>query len=1200
MRVVKVLSLVVLSGVLLWIASTSPGLSQWVTELAQRTYPFASTTSEPSRLETTAIGEKPKKRNSTTLRGVPSKIAAVAQPERPEADPELILFLPLVNHTERRLHPTFADGYHAALATHASIYLGHKVVDPGLAVRLADRLGNEPWFGLPNLFEYTDEIVGKAAKRAGAGAVVWGELKPDGSISIDAKAFAEGADVSPWHDLSVAAPIDEPIDSIFWDGPRRLLGALSDARRFNHSAATDLEMNSPDGADRDLQAAMDLFYSGDPANARRAEFALAKLAVRYPSDPAPLVELAFVRSVRPLLFDYEPVSGLMRDGVNVARTLALLHSDLSPAQRARLQLVDHLYVGHTTSDAAFAAYVRSLPANAAERLLLGWLHVDRSREVLGTARAELPGQLGWALTPLARTQGYEARISFATDTAKANLDTRVFESPVMIKFLYSVAEDRGEWGDRRLWSSALFPFAAREALEILRTSCLLLLSQEALASCAEPLISLMTDYAPDLELSPESLANELDWEMALAEIAPYWSSASLPEEPDLALPDKDILGQDPSFAAYWYFTSRVIGATAQAFKSRETSLGAERSPEELLMSRGRVRIHRSLEWMMDASYQGAWRGYSRAQPDEFEPYLELLDPISRQNPYAIWRRWSLYRQLGKQVEKTLNPFHLVSHDPYDPRWIRSARKTTGKDAIYNANWLGVLVPMTDFVMHRVADDWHNGGETNTAYELLRARVESRISDQIAIKLDETMKLLNRPAKERLAVVGRASAAFPTRVELQYAEANLLTELKQFDKATAQFKKVQLSHKHYKSACLGLGRVALMQGDLQKMDRILFECGERAESKWHARILFAKAADLRMDNDDFEGAVEAFQRSRARVGGAGDVLSGLGDAYFYLGDHEASLKNLNSLVSLYDRPGSTGGRRHIAKLALLNGKPAKALEQLKSILTDGEDPSHATLSLLRATYFALGDFNAFREVCERLDTPEAHYQLAIAYWRANRDRETALQLLAKHQEKRPHSEWGPYRAAAIHREAGDLEQANVEIARALELDGDDVAAQRLAAQIWIERGDLPPAIKLAKRHLAEAPRKIFSWELRARVEIAQGKFANARRSIRHAAKKFYPWKAYKSGDYWLAAQELWVLEAALVGKSGSRADDLALAQNLGRATKRTVNYPDVWAALARVRRHLGDAKGAAEADRFAAHLIPSRNGAPSPSPASLAH
>ncbi len=1120
---------------------------------------------------------------TSVLEGVPTVIGSVAQPTRPELVPERIAFLPFA-HRQKRVARAFGHAYHTSLAAYAAMVLERDVVDPELAVTVVRRLGNTHWWALPNKFEYSEETLRKAAKRLGAGAVVFGVMHPDGRVTMDALAIAEGVDVSAWKDFEVAAPQDTPVDVAFWNGPRTLLEKLIEAGRLPDIDGFDSDRETDAKHTAAIREAMALFWTGDLANMRRAETILAQVAVADRGRAEALVELAFVRAVRPMLFEHEAFSGILREGANAARNLAWLHDDLTPAHRQRLRFVDHLYVGHAMSDRAFDQFVASFSPSASERTLLAVLYQNRSRASVESRDAEVPGDLGWALQHVAAGTGRDERRAIATNVISTDTSSKVFETPLLIEIMQQRAIGRGDWNDRRIWAMSKVPFAAREAMETLRSTCQLL-DESHWEACIGPVHGMLGEYADEVPSARDMVADDEAWEIALEAGTAYWASFALPDSPMHALPKKDVLQQDPMFAAQWYFISRLIGVSRETLSVREEILGASRGAAELLTGSARNRLHHALEWMFDSAYQRAWVGKERAQADEYQPYFELLDPISRENPFAMWKRTYFIRDQGKNVHKNLSRVHLVSYDPFDPRFIGSHRRPDGKASAYNANWLGAVVPMPNDTLARVADDWIRAGEYTRARELLEERYRTHTNDHIALELDDALDELRATPEERLAVAERALRKFPGRLQVKMVAANRMADGRRYTDAKRLYAELKEFPSYFRTACLASGRIAVLEKRIHELEPMLVDCAKNAPDKWGARALWSKVGEIRSDRDDFEGALEAYGMARRAVGGAGDVLSGMAWNHALLGNEEAAREWYDKLIRVYDTDVKSSGRRELVVHLLGRAQAKQALEILEGILDERDYPYKDEAQLLLATHLALGRFDDFRKTCDQLDSDYCSYWLGVGYWEALRDRDAALKHLSKFRKNYPYDVYAMVEEGRVRFESGDLEGAKQVVEEALELEPDYKVVSHLATQVWIASGELDRAREFASERLRRFPASIASWEARARVAMANGDLAKARRAIQNASKRLYPWDTYETERYWYDIQSLWLLEAELVGKVGSREDDLLLAKNLKRAAIRTVIYGDVWNALARVRRHLGDEEGAQRAQEYAYRMEP---------------
>jgi hypothetical protein len=211
-------------------------------------------------------------------------------PERAsELQPDVVLFLPMVNRTARRIHPSYVRGFDRTLAAFADSQLGLRVVDPEIAGALSREMGFPDDYEAESSFVPNEESLNQAARRVGAGVVVWGELLPDQRVSLHAKALHPGADAVPWDGAGVK--LEGSPDEAYFDGPRQLLRPWRSER-----ISQDEEI--PASAREELALAVRQAAQIDPTGIERAQATLSRLAESYPLWNAPWLELTALSARR--------------------------------------------------------------------------------------------------------------------------------------------------------------------------------------------------------------------------------------------------------------------------------------------------------------------------------------------------------------------------------------------------------------------------------------------------------------------------------------------------------------------------------------------------------------------------------------------------------------------------------------------------------------------------------------------------------------------------------------------------------------------------------------------------------------------------------------------------------------------------------------------------------------------------------------
>lgn len=1090
--------------------------------------------------------------------------APAAVPESASrGDADAVLVLPFVNRTPHPIHPSWLRAFDRTLAAHAAVFGGRTVVDPELAPAVAASLGLPGPGATSSGFVPDPAALLREARGAGAGTVIWGELRADGTAAL----HAAGASPAPWD--GVVVELTGSRDLAFYEGPRRVLEALEE---------TPLAAEAPpEPARQELAAILATRVSKGPAALRRAERALAELAARHPRWPEPWIELAWLDQERVILsLDrhdlYHP---------SVSRHVARLFA-LPPAKRARLDTVDwFLTFANRPSIPTRETLQAELPPTAWERAAAKW--------------REAEGAPGWGLEHLeARTLDERALLMVADavsdeelweklDALVANVDpATLLASPLTLRLLKSRYSGLGEWAQERGLSRILALHEGRAVVELLRGECLALPGDRR-SDCEAPLVALFR--AAGLSLDSTTLADAHVWADALD----AWLEASSERQSgsDIApLPDGKAFQDDPSFIAEWVVPAELIVSANAVTRAVAQTRRGRADVAGLLAAPGRRRLARHLDRMLEALHLPAVIQTKRGDNAAAWMYAQWG---RRFEGFPAVRYWQAYIGERKNKLEAASAAYekLARNDPYDPRWTGSwlyyvdYRENISWDdasSAREAEWLETWVPRSIFLTRQIVRAWKDANRPERALPVFASLEEQIGKPWMRGVQDPFLEALGRPLDERIARIEEGHQAFPHNVDLLKDLIALETKAGRYASAEARARTLLGRQGLLQWTCGQLAILRARQGRPEEGGEILADCARSAESRWNAAFLWSRYGRGLLDRDRFEEAAAAYRKSHELVGGAYYAVEGLGRAAELSGNFDEAQRQYEWLRDTYAGDDATlgAGRWELWQLHLRQDQPARARAEIERKTKRAWGNQHHWAKL-RTTYEVEGNLGAFEEMTRDRSKPGPAYAYAEILSRRGKT-EAALAIVRRLADEHPEQGyWRAYEAEFLV-EADRPAEAVAPASRAYEMDPRDDWTVGVHVDVLIAAGDLERAEEVARRHASENPDWPQNVLPLAHVERARGR-TEAARDIMERSRRRHPW----AHDPWRAEVDWLPFEVSLgIPPRGSEA--LAgLEERIERALNRHPLEPELWTALATVREKSGDTAGAREAANRASVL-----------------
>ena len=1114
----------------------------------------------------------------------PKAVRAVGLPTQPErVDPDAVLFLPFVNRSSHRIHPSYLHAFERTLAAHAAAYLGRRPVRPEIAMRLAPEVGVPvtPWT-LRSDAKPAPEALARATRLVGAGAVVWGEIREDRSIALYASAYAPAADTSPWDGFVLSN--EGPIDLALYDGPRRLLAGLVAAGRVPPvSGGSD---PAPEARKR-FAAALELEALGHPTSLRRAELALADLAVEHPGWSEPWARLAFLRVLRGWLRNASGADArFLGEGPNPARHIARLFPDLADDDRARLDVVDHMFLLHLQTPEELTALLQRVPADAS-RVLLAHRHFERARESFGLDLVAPRTPFEKSFLTIAASHGTADFMARATARAEETEPWEQIQDPYLASEMRQVMEERGDWTGEYRWTRTWVPAYTLGALEVLRAGCAEL--SRGRDACAEPLREFAALYLAEEEARALDPAALEDWDTHSSRLSAAVLGADAVQDHPEALPNRQVFRDDATFASQWLLVSQLLSAANRSLKAYDSAATGSVTRRAPLVADTRNLLRNHLSWLLETAYQPVMIARRRTQRDEGEPYLEVLEPFSRGFPVAHRAELQSRSSFGMKAHYFQGWGALAKGDLFDGRWVSqwldAAYRNKGAEmSRSNVNVLASVVPGTHTMTLYTAEAWWKAGDVARAIDVMNAGMASMSDPRVANYLDRAMFAANRPRAERIATLERSIDTFPFQNSLRSRLGYAYLWSGRTERAEPIFRSLLDDPVYFEDACSGIGHILGYRGDAAAVEDHFRDCLQRAPDRWKVVKTYRNLAGFAIWRGDYEEAYRSLEEARKRVGGAGYVLIGLGVAHELAGDSEAAESWYRRHNESY--PRSTDGAIQLARLHLRNGRVDRARE---AVLAADPDPANdwGLYDLLGRIHLREGNIEGFAALCRKAQGKAAFNALGDLYSYLD-DHENEIALGKEGSAAYPDDRRFVNRQGRALVDLGRFEEGRAILEPLFEDHRSDNWYRLHLVRALIGVGDLARARALTDEWTRTDPFSRDGVEMRYRVHRAAGDLARARADLAKASS-WAPPSGFDAHRNWWSWQRRWVLLEAELGLEALRPGALvALTQRVERILHHLPNDLELWPLLAKLKVLQGDEAGATAARAMAARLDPVRN------------
>ncbi len=1107
-----------------------------------------------------------------TFRLAPARLPEAAATR----EPDVALFLPFVNRTDRRIHPTWVRSFDRTLAVFSAVFLDLRPVDPELAAALGRSAGLPAPDQVASQASPTPETLRAAARRAGAGLVIWGELLPGRRVALHARALVPGADSAVWSLDPIE--LEGSRDTAWYDGPRQLLAALLRSPEARERLGARSRPEPGAAARTVLAGAVSEAESGDLVRMRRAEHTLADLAVAQPRWGLPWLELFSLRVRR---------GGSLAEGPGPARHIAhLVHQ--GPDDEARLEALDWSFVGHERAVPDLDLLLARLPKNGWDRVRLARDASKLDPERFGLGGVEPSTGTERARLALAEAalldEGREAVKQLAAELPEEEL----WRSSFIVGVFLGEARDRGQWSTQSALHAVRARLRAVEGLEVLRGACRQLDAADR-HPCQAPLARMVADRVHGFSVA--DVDDDVAWDGALD----AWR-ATEPEAPTssfVPVPEDALFAENPGFAARWIASGALVQAANRSLAARDAATRGLPRAHALVVSPARTRLRKALDPMIYAAYWHAELRALRGHHPEARLVLDALQPFSSFRTARFLHAFIREKNDFKEAA-ALAYTELAREDPWDTRWLGrwldyvDYKERVGWDdssTAAEAAWLETLVPRNFTIASRIIATWRDAERDDRAFRTLEAYERQRSFPVFALTRDDLLAAARRPVAERLATLEAGRRARPRDAAITKRLVSLLIRVRRYADAERTVRTLLERPSHFEYACRQLTNLAARQRQAERGGETLAWCAEEAPHAWAAARLWNRYGDGLQDRDRFEEALEAYGNAYDQVGGAGWVVDRLGYTHVLLGDYAKAREHYEWIKERYGNgeEDAADGRWGLYWLELREKQPAKARQEVLKVVEHARH-NEGKWNLLGKTYVQEGRLDEFLELCRgrkgkgpRLSLVHYHTELG--------EYDEALRIFDAVIAEQPKGTGGHGRRADILLEAGRPEEALAEAERLLATDAGSTWGTGLAVEALLALGRVAEARERAEAYAAHEGDVDSALELLAKVARHEGDLDRARR-LMNRSRETFAW-----GSYGWSAEADWLVFEVSLGLPPRGSRELAdLERRIERGLLRKFARPALWQALAEVREHAGDGEGASEA-RAEADLLAARRSEP---------
>ncbi|WP_404303240.1 XrtA/PEP-CTERM system TPR-repeat protein PrsT [Alicycliphilus denitrificans] len=253
--------------------------------------------------------------------------------------------------------------------------------------------------------------------------------------------------------------------------------------------------------------------------------------------------------------------------------------------------------------------------------------------------------------------------------------------------------------------------------------------------------------------------------------------------------------------------------------------------------------------------------------------------------------------------------------------------------------------------------------------------------------------------------------------------------------------------------------------------------------------------LMLERGELEAIIREFKQRRLDSPAADSILRALVSIAYasqkQLALAEAQIKDARS--------DTTAMRLAKAQLFMMNGKPDKALAELKD-LPESDAASWWSLRAIARIYTALGDQASALKAIQRAHAAAPwHHGVIGEYGEAlitSGKPEEAAPLLQKLRAQAPNYFWTHYLNAIVLSREGRTEESHAAALKVLAVSPDHLPAVLLAATAELQKGDLQMADSRLGKILQQHPDSLPALQLQAATQLRLGRVKEASNSIRH--------------------------------------------------------------------------------------------------------
>ncbi len=243
-----------------------------------------------------------------------------------------------------------------------------------------------------------------------------------------------------------------------------------------------------------------------------------------------------------------------------------------------------------------------------------------------------------------------------------------------------------------------------------------------------------------------------------------------------------------------------------------------------------------------------------------------------------------------------------------------------------------------------------------------------------------------------------------------------------------------------------------------------------------------------EQNDYAGALDAYQRALKLDAGSTRTLNNLGNLYVAEEKPDLAEKEFRKVLRL--EPGNRDGNYNLGLVLMAEGSPAEAIAHFQRVRPlDVATRSNLTRAYLRAGRTAEGLKTATELSAQNKDDVQLHFTLGVLLASEKQYRAAQLEL-EKANALKPETEEILYNLGQAYLRTSEYAKAELVLNRALKLKPDSPETLYLLAQAYQEQGRSVDALDLLVRAHKLAPENTDVIFLLARVSMTQNYFEDA--------------------------------------------------------------------------------------------------------------